>query len=76
MAVKALPEDVDHKTEMDLVRLNIGVNDLVATVAGIRSRLGPPGARVLVQEISYNGSPDREKYLDAVRSQPAAAPAR
>jgi hypothetical protein len=32
--------------------------------------------RVLVQEVSYNGSPDREKYLDAVRSQPAAAPAR
>ena len=32
--------------------------------------------RVLVQEVSFNASPDREKYVDAVRSQPAAAPAR
>jgi acyl-CoA synthetase (NDP forming) len=55
VAVKALPEDVDHKTEMDLVRLNIGPQDLAATVAGIRSRLGQPGARVLVQEMDKGG---------------------
>jgi hypothetical protein len=55
VAVKALPEDVDHKTELDLVRLNIGPQDLAATVAGIRSRLGQPGARVLVQEMDKGG---------------------
>jgi acyl-CoA synthetase (NDP forming) len=55
VAVKALPEDVDHKTELGLVRLNIEAQALVHAVQDIRVRLGTARARVLVQEMDPGG---------------------
>jgi hypothetical protein len=55
VVVKALPEDVDHKTDLGLVRLNIGPGELTAAVAEIQGRLRQPGARVLVQEMDKGG---------------------
>ncbi|MGE4241076.1 acetate--CoA ligase family protein [Ramlibacter sp.] len=55
VAVKALPEHADHKTELDLVRLNVGESRLAAEVEGIRKRLGQADAGVLVQSMDAGG---------------------
>lgn len=55
VAVKALPEDADHKTELGLVRLDIDEARLQAAVDTIRLRLGRPQAPVLVQEMAPDG---------------------
>lgn len=55
VAVKAMPEDVQHKTELGLVRLNVG--DLAAlrdTVHELRAA-AEPGTRLLVQEMVQDG---------------------
>lgn len=55
VVVKALPEDVEHKTELDLVRLNVAdVEALRATVADFRTRI-EAGSRLLVQEMVQDG---------------------
>ena len=65
VAVKALPEEADHKTELGLVRLGIGVDDVAAEVQALRSRLGRAGAGVLVQEMAPGGV---EVLLAALRN--------
>ena len=55
VAVKALPEDADHKTELGLVRLGIGAGEVAAEVGALRHRLGRAGAGLLVQEMAQGG---------------------
>ena len=55
VAVKALPEDADHKTELGLVRLGIGAGEVAAEVGALRHQLGRAGAGVLVQEMAPGG---------------------
>lgn len=56
VAVKALPEDAEHKTELGLVLLGVNtVAEVDAAVATIRQRLGKPAAGVLVQEMLSGG---------------------
>ncbi len=58
VAVKALPEEVDHKTELGLVRLNISVEELATTVDELLARMssaGMPRGRILVQEMDKGG---------------------
>lgn len=51
LAVKAMPEDVQHKTELGLVRLNVQNREsLRTTVSELRS-LAEPGTRLLLQEM-------------------------
>ncbi len=51
VVVKAMPTEVDHKTEGNLIRMNVGnTNEMHDAVSDIRSRLGRPDASVLVQE--------------------------
>lgn len=54
VAVKALPEDADHKTELGLVHLNVSPSRLAAAVDEIHQRLGRQ-AGVLVQEMDHGG---------------------
>ena len=55
LAVKALPEDADHKTELGLVRLGVGPGEVAAEVRALQSRLGRADASVLVQEMAPGG---------------------
>jgi acyl-CoA synthetase (NDP forming) len=66
VAVKALPEDSDHKTELGLLALNVA--DLAGVereAARIRSALGRSDAGVLVQQMAQPGV---EVVLAAVRN--------
>lgn len=55
-AIKALPEDAEHKTENNLLALNVADASGVAIQASrIRKALGKPQARVLVQEMVSGG---------------------
>jgi acyl-CoA synthetase (NDP forming) len=65
VAVKALPQDADHKTEMGLVMLDVPEEDLYARVANIRERLAKPKAGVLVQQMDVGGI---EVLLSALRN--------
>jgi acyl-CoA synthetase (NDP forming) len=65
VAVKALPEDADHKTELGLLRLSVSRDGLEDAVAEIRARLGSRAARVLVQEMDRGGV---EVLLSAVHN--------
>jgi len=65
VAVKALPEDVDYKTELGLVRLGVHAGELAAAVRDIRARLARPAAGVLVQEMDAGGV---EVLLSALRN--------
>jgi acyl-CoA synthetase (NDP forming) len=65
VAVKALPEDADHKTELGLVLLNVAAKDVAAQVDNIRARMGKPQAGVLVQEMDKGGV---EVLLSALRN--------
>lgn len=55
LAVKALPEDADHKTERGLVLLHVTEARLKGAVDTIRARLGCATAPVLVQEMAPPG---------------------
>jgi acyl-CoA synthetase (NDP forming) len=56
VAVKALPEDADHKTELGLVRLGVGAAAEVDTVAAeLRRAAGRPSADLLVQQMVAGG---------------------
>jgi acyl-CoA synthetase (NDP forming) len=66
VAVKALPEDSDHKTELGLLALNVGSAAAVdAEARRIRAALGRLRAGVLVQEMAPAGV---EVVLAAVRN--------
>jgi acyl-CoA synthetase (NDP forming) len=65
VAVKALPQDADHKTELGAVLLGVGAAELAARVATIRDRLNKPYAGVLVQQMDAGGI---EVLLSALRN--------
>lgn len=65
VAVKALPQDADHKTELGLVMLGVPEEDLSASVANIRERLAKPQAGILVQQMDVGGI---EVLLSALRN--------
>lgn len=66
VAVKALPEDSDHKTELGLLALNVAdAAGVDREVARIRQAMSKPGASVLVQEMA---APGVEVVLAAVRN--------
>ena len=66
VAVKALPEDAEHKTELGLLALNVphtaGVD---AEAARLRRAMGKPEAGILVQQMAPGGV---EVVLAAVRN--------
>ncbi len=55
LAVKALPEDAEHKTENNLLALNVAPAGVDAEAGRIRSRMDKPEAQVLVQEMVSEG---------------------
>lgn len=56
VAVKALPSDSDHKTELGLVKLNVRTaEDVDAHAAAFRDILEMPDAGILVQEMIDDG---------------------
>lgn len=56
VAVKALPENAEHKTELGLLALNVQGPDAIAEEASrIRKALNKPDARILVQEMVTGG---------------------
>jgi acyl-CoA synthetase (NDP forming) len=56
VAVKALPEDAAHKTEMGLLALNVqGAVAITEEASRIRSALNKPSAGILVQEMVMDG---------------------
>jgi len=66
VAVKALPEDADHKTELGLLALNVAdAAGVEREAARIRTALGKPHAGVLVQQMARPGV---EVVLAAVRN--------
>ena len=66
VAVKALPEHAEHKTEMGLLALHVTSPEQVQhEAARIRTALGKPDADVLVQEMA---GPGVEVLLAAVRN--------
>jgi len=66
VAVKALPEQADHKTELGLLALNLrDAAGISAEANRIRAALGQPEAGVLVQEMVSDGI---EVLLAAVRN--------
>jgi len=65
VAVKALPEDAPHKTELGLVRLGVDAASLAEAVDDIRRKLGSPARDVLVQEMDKGGI---EVLLSALRN--------
>lgn len=66
VAVKALPEDSDHKTEMGLLALNVcDIEGVEREAARIRGLLGKPAGGVLVQQMASAGV---EVVLAAVRN--------
>jgi acyl-CoA synthetase (NDP forming) len=66
VAIKALPEDADHKTEAGLVILNVlAPAALTAHAATLRARLGRADATLLVQHMVGDGI---EVILSAIRN--------
>jgi acyl-CoA synthetase (NDP forming) len=66
VAVKALPEDAEHKTELGLLALNVAHATAVdAEAARLRRALGNPEAGILVQQMAPGGV---EVVLAAVRN--------
>jgi len=66
VAVKALPEQSDHKTELGLLALGVATPAGVdREAARIRSALGQPEAEILVQEMA---NPGVEVVLAAMRN--------
>jgi acyl-CoA synthetase (NDP forming) len=66
VAVKALPEDCDHKTELGVVMLGIAsVDAVVAAVSEVRRKLRRANTGVLVQEMVADGV---EVLLSALRN--------
>jgi acyl-CoA synthetase (NDP forming) len=56
LALKAMPEDVEHKTEMGAVVLNLESPDDIDTAADdIRRRIDKPGSNLLIQEMVRDG---------------------
>ena len=56
LVVKVLPSEVDHKTELGLVKLRVvSPEDIDALAASFRTTLGKPDAGILVQEIVDGG---------------------
>jgi len=56
LAVKALPEDAEHKTEKGLLRLNVRNRaQLQEACADVRARLGRPDATLLAQAMAPAG---------------------
>jgi hypothetical protein len=56
VAVKALPEDAEHKTELGLLALNVqGLDAITEEASRIRKALNKPDARILVQEMVTGG---------------------
>lgn len=56
LAVKALPSDADHKTELGLVKLRVSSPDEVnAYAVAFRKALNKPDAGILVQEMVGSG---------------------
>ncbi len=56
VAVKALPEDAAHKTELGLLALNvIGADAITAEASRLRKALNKPSAGILVQEMVTGG---------------------
>ena len=56
VAVKALPERADHKTELGLLRLNVGSpQDAIEAARELRDRLADPQAPILAQEMIAGG---------------------
>lgn len=52
LVVKVLPSDAEHKSELGLVKLRVGSPKEVDDIAtDFRTRLGKPGASILVQEM-------------------------
>ncbi len=74
MAVKALPEDAEHKTEKGLLRLNVRTRiQLAETCTDLRARLGRADATLLAQAMAPAGvetvlSVRRDKDFGAVLS--------
>ncbi|AJE46726.1 acetate--CoA ligase family protein [Celeribacter indicus] len=68
VAVKVLPSDAEHKTEMGVVKINVRAPEEVATLAGdFRARLGKPEAGILVQEMV--GGDGTEVVLSCLRNE-------
>jgi acyl-CoA synthetase (NDP forming) len=66
VAVKALPEQVAHKTELGAVRLGLAdAGAALAAATAIRDRLGDPAMPLLVQEMVRGGV---EATLSAARN--------
>jgi acyl-CoA synthetase (NDP forming) len=66
LAVKATPDDADHKTESGLLALGVAdAGEVARQAARIRNTLGRPQAAVLVQEMVAGGV---EVVLAAVRN--------
>jgi acyl-CoA synthetase (NDP forming) len=66
VALKALPEQAAHKTELGLLRLGLRDADAVDAAAGeLRVRLGVPDATLLVQQMA---EPGVEMVLTAMRN--------
>jgi acyl-CoA synthetase (NDP forming) len=66
VAVKALPEHSDHKTELGLLALNVAdAQGVDREAARIRGAMGKPNAGVLVQQMAGQGV---EVVLAAVRN--------
>ncbi|MFT4437134.1 acetate--CoA ligase family protein [Caballeronia sp. 15715] len=66
LALKAIPEDVDHKTELGLVTLNLQNADELRLAALVtRQRLGNAEASVFVQEMIDGGT---EVLMAALRN--------
>ncbi|HSV83107.1 MAG TPA: acetate--CoA ligase family protein [Ramlibacter sp.] len=66
VAVKALPEQAEHKTELGLLTLGVATpTEVDREAARIRSALGQPQADILVQEMA---SPGVEVVLAALRN--------
>lgn len=56
LAVKVLPSESDHKTELGFVRLNVETPaDVDAVAAEYRTRLKKPDAGILVQDMAGDG---------------------
>jgi len=56
VAVKVLPADAEHKTELGLVRLRVhSAAEVDGIAADFRVRLGKPDAGILVQEMADDG---------------------
>lgn len=67
VALKALPENAEHKTERGLLRLNLaGAHEVAAAAQELRGALGRPDATLLVQEMVAGGV---ETVLSVMRNE-------